>query len=126
MAAAILSGSFLSSGSGLPLFTPQNPQFLVHVSPISIKVAVRLLKHSNILGHFALWQTVWRHEESIRFFIADMFLLSRLIFFFNHGGFLSNYFSYHSFKFSYIVKPYLDLSLFLPNIYPDLCFEVGT
>ena len=45
-------------GLGLPWPTSQNGQRLVQISPIIIKVAVPLLKHSCRLGQAASSQTV--------------------------------------------------------------------
>src|SRR5690606_33090486 len=57
---ARLDGSLTSSGSGLPWPTSQNGQRRVHLSPIIMKVAVPLPKHSPILGQDASSQTVNR------------------------------------------------------------------
>ena len=57
-ALAILIGSKISKSIGFPVFTSQNAQALVHVSPIIIKVACFLLQHSVMFGQFASWQTV--------------------------------------------------------------------
>ena len=50
---AILISSKGSSFSGFPVFTSQNAQALVHVSPIIINVACLLLQHSVIFGQLA-------------------------------------------------------------------------
>ena len=51
-------GSSGSSGFGLPCPTAQKGQRRVHMSPIIMKVAVPLLKHSLMLGQAASSQTV--------------------------------------------------------------------
>ena len=55
---AKLAGSFASKGSGRPCPTSQNGHRLVHLSPMIIKVAVPLPKHSPIFGQLASSQTV--------------------------------------------------------------------
>src|ERR1700756_4211236 len=58
-----------SSGSfhvGLPVFTLQNPQRRVHVSPRIMNVAVPRCQHSPMLGQAASWHTVCRFSASIR------------------------------------------------------------
>src|SRR5260363_121107 len=55
---ARLSGSLASSGSGRPCPTSQNGQRRVHLSPMIIKVAVPLPKHSPIFGQLASSHTV--------------------------------------------------------------------
>src|SRR5665648_371431 len=51
-------GSSVSKGSGRPWATSQKLQRRVHLSPMIIKVAVPLLKHSGRLGHAASSHTV--------------------------------------------------------------------
>ena len=58
MVLAKFIGSFPSSGSGRPWPTSQNGQRRVHLSPMIMKVAVPLPKHSPMLGHEASSQTV--------------------------------------------------------------------
>ena len=55
---ARLSGSSASSGSGRPWPTSQNGQRRVHLSPMIMKVAVPLPKHSPMFGQEASSQTV--------------------------------------------------------------------
>ena len=58
-APATRSGSSQSSPwSGRPVFTAQNPQLRVQISPRIMKVAVRCSQHSQMLGHWALSQIV--------------------------------------------------------------------
>src|SRR5437764_10405724 len=57
-----------SSGSfhvGFPLFTLQNPQRRVQVSPRIMNVAVPRVQHSPIFGQAASWHTVWRFSALI-------------------------------------------------------------
>src|SRR5690606_21993070 len=67
-ASAVFSGSCGSKGAGaLLVFTEQNRQPLVHVSPINMIVAVAAAlldppQQSLILGHLASSQTVWRFK----------------------------------------------------------------
>jgi hypothetical protein len=49
-----------SSGSGRPWPTSQNGQRRVHLSPMIMKVAVPLPKHSPMLGQEASSHTVWQ------------------------------------------------------------------
>ena len=58
MVLARFSGSFASSGSGRPWPTSQNGQRRVHLSPMIMKVAVPLPKHSPMLGQEASSHTV--------------------------------------------------------------------
>ena len=60
MVRARFSGSFASSGSGRPWPTSQNGQRRVHLSPMIMKVAVPLPKHSPMLGQEASSHTVFR------------------------------------------------------------------
>src|SRR5690625_7917914 len=60
MARARLAGSSWSSASGRPCATSQKGQRRVHLSPMIIKVAVPLPKHSPMLGQLASSQTVKR------------------------------------------------------------------
>jgi len=55
---ARLTGSSRSSGSGRPWPTSQNGQRRVHLSPMIMKVAVPLPKHSPMFGHEASSHTV--------------------------------------------------------------------
>src|SRR4051812_3595032 len=55
---AKLAGSSLSKGFGRPCPTSQNGQRRVQISPMIMKVAVPLLKHSPKLGQRASSQTV--------------------------------------------------------------------
>ncbi len=55
---ARFSGSAASSGSGRPWPTSQNGQRRVHLSPMIMKVAVPLPKHSPIFGQLASSHTV--------------------------------------------------------------------
>jgi lipoic acid synthetase len=55
---ARFTGSSASSGSGRPWPTSQNGQRRVHLSPMIMKVAVPLPKHSPMLGHVASSHTV--------------------------------------------------------------------
>ena len=55
---ARFSGSLASSGSGRPWPTSQNGQRRVHLSPMIMKVAVPLPKHSPMFGHEASSHTV--------------------------------------------------------------------
>ena len=55
---ATLSGSVLSSGSGLPVSIKQKSQRLVQAEPPIRNVASRSSQHSNMFGHPASWQTV--------------------------------------------------------------------
>ena len=58
MVLARFCGSFTSSGSGRPWPTSQNGQRRVHLSPMIMKVAVPLPKHSPMLGQLASSHTV--------------------------------------------------------------------
>ncbi len=60
MVLARLAGSLTSSGSGRPWPTSQNGQRRVHLSPMIMKVAVPLPKHSPMFGQLASSQTVTR------------------------------------------------------------------
>ena len=53
-----LAGSLASSGSGRPWPTSQNGQRRVHLSPMIMKVAVPLPKHSPMFGQLASSHTV--------------------------------------------------------------------
>src|SRR5690606_38272162 len=55
---ATLSGSCISTGNGLPVFTAQNPQERVQMFPKIINVAVPAPQHSPILGQLPLSQMV--------------------------------------------------------------------
>jgi hypothetical protein len=55
---ATFSGSLGSNGAGRPVFTWQNLQERVHVSPPTMKVAVPRAQHSPWLGHKPLAQMV--------------------------------------------------------------------
>src|SRR5690606_22401138 len=57
---ATFSGSVQSTSSGLPVFTPQNPQDRVHIFPKIIKVAVPSPQHSPILGQLPEVHIVFR------------------------------------------------------------------
>src|SRR3989338_933670 len=62
---ATASASFLGSfgfrgGAGKAVFIAQNLHPRVHVSPMTMKVAVPPLQHSAILGQWASWHTVNR------------------------------------------------------------------
>ena len=70
MAAATRSGSPSSSLWGRPVLIAQNPQLRVQTSPKIIKVAVRWLQHSPMLGHWALSHTVLSCKSASRFFRA--------------------------------------------------------
>ncbi len=58
MVLARFTGSSASSGSGRPWPTSQNGQRRVHLSPMIMKVAVPLPKHSPMLGQLASSHTV--------------------------------------------------------------------
>jgi hypothetical protein len=58
MERATFSGSAQSTVSGLPVFTPQNPQERVQMLPKIIKVAVPSPQHSPILGQLPEVQMV--------------------------------------------------------------------
>ena len=58
MVVARFSGSSASSGSGRPWPTSQKGQRRVHLSPMIMKVAVPLPKHSPMLGQLASSHTV--------------------------------------------------------------------
>ena len=58
MVLARFSGSSASSGSGRPWPTSQKGQRRVHLSPMIMKVAVPLPKHSPMLGQEASSHTV--------------------------------------------------------------------
>src|SRR5882757_7392852 len=60
MVRARLTGSFASSGLGRPWATSQKGQRRVQMSPMIMKVAVPLPKHSPRLGQAASSQTVCR------------------------------------------------------------------
>src|ERR1700710_3026918 len=60
MVFARFSGSLTSSGSGRPWPTSQKGQRRVHLSPMIMKVAVPLPKHSPMFGQDASSQTVCR------------------------------------------------------------------
>ena len=64
-AAATRSGSCGSSGRGMPVRTLQKAQARVHVSPMIMKVACRLLQHSPMLGQPASSHTVVRLSRRI-------------------------------------------------------------
>ena len=66
-ASATLGGSARSSSVGLPVWIAQNVHARVQILPRIIKVAVPRDQHSPILGHWALWQTVWSWLSSTRF-----------------------------------------------------------
>ena len=71
-----VSASFFGSlASSTPGFfadlTEQNLQPRVHVSPISMKVAVPPFQHSPMLGQFASSQTVLRLRFAARFLIHE-------------------------------------------------------
>ena len=55
---ATLNGSNSSAGKGLPVWTLQKPQDLVHIFPRIINVAVPSVQHSPILGQFPETQIV--------------------------------------------------------------------
>ena len=55
---AILCGSVLSSGNGVPSATEQNLQFRVQILPRISTVAVPRDQHSPLLGQFAFVQIV--------------------------------------------------------------------
>src|SRR6218665_764566 len=55
---ATFSGSSQSTVSGLPVFTPQNPQERVHTLPKIINVAVPSPQHSPIFGQLPEVQIV--------------------------------------------------------------------
>src|SRR6056297_2428062 len=57
---AIHSGSISSGGRGFPVFTPQNLQLRVQMSPRIMKVAVPRFQHSPIFGQFPLVHMVCR------------------------------------------------------------------
>jgi hypothetical protein len=57
---ASFSGSWVSSGLGRPWPTSQNGQRRVHLSPMIMKVAVPLPKHSPIFGQLAFF--AHRHQ----------------------------------------------------------------
>ena len=57
---ATFSGSSQSTVSGLPVFTPQNPQERVQMFPKIINVAVPSPQHSPILGQLPEVQIVFR------------------------------------------------------------------
>ena len=67
---ARLLGSCASSGSGRPWPTSQNGQRRVHLSPMIMKVAVPLPKHSPMLGQEASSHTV------TKLFLRKMSLIS--------------------------------------------------
>ena len=57
-ASATLPGSSMSYSVGLPVFTAQKEQDLVHILPKIIKVAVPAPQHSPILGQLPDWHIV--------------------------------------------------------------------
>ena len=87
MLSATFAGSFGSNGSGLPVNVLQKRQERVQISPAIIKVAVPLLQHSPIFGHFPLVQIVCRQWDSTMLFVRVncSFPPSRI---FNQSGFL--------------------------------------
>jgi len=90
-ASATRSGSSGSTVSGHPLVTLQKRQFLVHTPPKTIKVAVRLRKHSPQLGQSADSQTVC--SERLRSSaMTSSFSLPVLALTLSHSGFLSGIF----------------------------------
>ena len=85
---ATLSGSCSSRGRGLPVRVAQNLQLRVHISPMIMKVAVRRLQHSALLGHIPLLHIVCSEcPSTIRSTSAEVSSLRSLIF--NQSGFLS-------------------------------------
>ncbi len=66
----------------------QNLQLRVHISPMIMKVAVRRLQHSALLGHIPLLHMVCSEcPSTIRSTSAEVSSLRSLIF--NQSGFLS-------------------------------------
>ena len=75
MVLAKLAGSSALSGSGRPWPTSQNGQRRVHLSPMIMKVAVPLPKHSPILGHEASSHTVTNWFSRRIFLMSEKRLL---------------------------------------------------
>ena len=72
-------------GSMSPGVMLQKAQLRVQMLPMIRKVATFLEKHSHLLGHLALWQTVFRCRSSMRPEVQEKFsLLGSLIR--SHGG----------------------------------------
>jgi hypothetical protein len=69
MERAMRNGSFVSTGSGFPVFTLQNLHALVQISPSIMNVAVPLAPHSAALGHLPLVQMVCRWFSFTTLFI---------------------------------------------------------
>ena len=65
-ASATRRGSSSSNQVGRPVFTAQNPQARVQVSPRIMIVAVRWSQHSPMFGQWASSQTVLRPRPRIR------------------------------------------------------------
>src|SRR5690554_5352852 len=86
MERATFSGSSQSNVSGLPVFTPQNPQERVHIFPKIMKVAVPSPQHSPIFGQLPEVQIVFslylstNPRSSVYFFPVGSFTR-------NHFGF---------------------------------------
>src|SRR5690606_7431261 len=81
---ATFSGSSQSTFSGLPVFTPQNPQERVHMFPNIIKVAVPSPQHSPMFGQLPEVQMVFslylstKPLSSVYFFPVGSFTRSHL------------------------------------------------
>src|SRR5699024_599340 len=74
---ATRSGSPQSSSFGSPVFTAQNLQPRVHVSPKIMKVAVlRSLQHSWMFGHLASSPTVFNFFNPVYDLFVFNFILS--------------------------------------------------
>src|SRR5699024_10470988 len=83
---ATRSVSSQSSSFGIPVFTAQNLQPRVHVSPKIMKVAVlRSLQHSWMFGHLASSHTVFNFLSRINFFnpVYDLFVFNFIL---SHSG----------------------------------------
>jgi hypothetical protein len=70
-ASATCFGSSGSSAPGSPVFTLQNAQARVHVSPMIMKVACFLSQHSPMLGQPASSQTVCRPFARTIFCVSE-------------------------------------------------------
>src|SRR6478752_8601398 len=79
---ATFSGSSQSTVSGLPVFTPQNPQERVHVFPKIMNVAVPSPQHSPMFGQLPEVQIVFKlylstkPRSSVYFFPIGSFTFS--------------------------------------------------
>jgi hypothetical protein len=85
MERATFSGSSQSTVSGLPVFTPQNPQERVQMLPNIIKVAVHSPQHSPMFGQLPEVQMVFSLYLSTRL-RSSVYFSPIGSFTFNHFG----------------------------------------